>query len=284
MLCWLEKWWWARFSVVTAVCLQIASPALAEERRLLSLLPGNVYSAPREFPSPLKRPDHYRDGDFVYTEFFSSADDTIKREYMDRWSYHEQRIPYSLTSWKHEHLSIGSLDYFDRAPYEGTVRNDFAARVLRLRLHTALTQYLARPEHAVLRHAERAMREMQSVSLGDRNPHDDDPPTELRYGYNLWEDCSRLEVATKATSFGISHPELLTQLTDGRIGRNLQLWVRTETGLGVSTALVYHLTKNLFEAGLSRILAPGVVGDVSTSQLLYGPPARSVRMQVGFQF
>lgn len=231
-------------------------------------------------PSPLAPEDAF------YRRMFSKTDDGIYRQYQDRWSYHEMQIRYAATEWNYEHLSIGSLDFYGRAPYEGDVRREFAQQVLRVRLDSALRESLKGTEGArAVQKAQQAVDQIKNapvVKVGGG-----EHPGEFRVGYDVLSDASKLEYVKGEWLAGIYHPHLLSALTGQRAGQpdlSLRLSAAFKHPLP-SASISYQPGTRLVEASLARQLSRTVATRVLSSTPTSGGAAvSSYRVEVSYQF
>jgi hypothetical protein len=221
----------------------------------------------------------------LYLQYFSATDPSIERQYLDRWTYHEQQIQYGATAWRQEHLSIGSRDVYGRAPYEGDVRRDFANHVLRVRLDAALREYFK--NNAVAKTAVKAQQTVNQLKSMPVKVSSKPGGGQFQFGYDVQSDASKIEYWQTGFNAGIYHPHLLSALTGTARFDELTLRV----GLSISPELPaagfsYQPGTTVLEVGLSKALSRQIstrVVQITSKRPEIAPPAE-YRMEVSYQF
>lgn len=237
----------------------VTAPSYARAPRKLTAVFYPEFAPPQL--RTLVRPPHYPDEEAFYKEFVAPLDRRIQREYTDAWRFHEIQIRYAATSWRHEYIQLGTMNTVDNGPYEWVVREDLARRVMRMRIDSAMRAYFAPPERATLRSAHTAIQQMNAnrVSLSS-NPS----VGELRFGYDIFSDESRIEYAgARALEAGLYHPRLLGSLNGTgdfmgltRFQVRVQPWEELPR-----TTFVYHLF-GMIEYQFAKTLKPGITTEL----------------------
>jgi len=245
--------------IIAAVILLFSSILCAEERPLASFGPfGNLAS----------RPIDYRDGDWIYREYFNGKDDYFSKIYRDRWNYHEAKVPFAGVDWRGEHLAIGSLDYFDRAPNESEVRHHFAEEVLRIRVDDAIRKYLEKEDRAPgLKRASRTIQRAKNYRLIKTEDHDE-IPTELILGYDVLTDRSRFEYLYGPLSAGVSHPRLISSLAGARREVLVHFASDPMPELIPNSRVNYYVGDRRIEVVFNRHLSERMVTSLTTSRTI----------------
>lgn len=209
--------------------------------------------------------DYAHDGK-AYDDFFGKADKQIQKEYESRWQFHEQQMQWASLSYRDEFFSIGSMDYYGRAPRESEVRAGFASQVFRLKVDSAIKEYLAAPERAKeFKAAKQTLDAINNVSIGV--PGGSKQSGEFKLGYDVFNDSSRLEYVGAPIEWGIYHPSFLSSLSGA--AKNVQITTRLSArpgqklpGMHVSHAL----RSDNFRASLTKDLSSSVSSELGTTQ------------------
>lgn len=245
------------FAIAFSLCAATLAEQPEQPKRLAASLPPNtvpvgtlnsIFFAPSPLPPK----------DALYLRLFAATDAGVYRQYQDRWSYHEMQIPYAATEWNHEHLTIGTLDFFGRAPYEGDVRHDFAQQVLRVRLDAALRELTKDTEGA--KTMARAQKAVDSVKNMPIKVGGGSHPGEFHIGYDVLSDASKFEYVKGPWLAGVYHPHLISALTGQRAGQN-DLSLRVTASLAnplPSASIGYQPGNTVMELSLSRALSRSV--------------------------
>jgi hypothetical protein len=213
----------------------------------------------------LTRPKEYKDEDAFYREYFAPTDAKVEREYMDRWRYHDTQINYTGAYRPVEHLAIGTCD----TSYEADVRRQFAEQVMRMRMDAAVRTYFAPSDRAAgFKSAEQALNKVKSMPIRmGNNPSSG----EMRFGYDVLSDASKLEYKQGAVQAGFYHPHLVGALSGGQSKIDLlSMRMTANPGKGLpSASMNLAMNGNLVEASIAKPLSPTV-----TTELLSRYPLR----------
>lgn len=263
-----------------------SAPLFAEDRSLTAILPTNYLNytvRAGELPATLKRPAHLRSSRTLYTEYFQPLDQNISSEYRNNWAFRDLQTTLPMTPSNYEYLALGGSDYGERDPGEQKFRSEFAQRVLRLRIDRAVRTYLEsqdRPQF--LRKGHNAFFQMRDMPLRFSQ---DESRGELRVGYDVSTDSSKLEYVRGSLEAGLYQPQLLSSLMGQYPMNQTRLRVRTEPGLGLpNTALAYQFSEGLLEAVLTKPLSPSVIAEFSSAHPVGGQKPTSVVMKMIYNF
>jgi len=252
-----------------------AEPSQREAAAIPNSVPVGTLTTTFAPPRPLPPTDA------LYLRYFSKNDDTIMRQYQERWGYHDMQVPYEATQWNHQHLSLGSLD----SPYEGDVRHDFAQSVVRVRLDTAIREYFRDTEGGrAVQKAQHTVDQLKSVPVKvGSGSH----PGEFHVGYDVLSDASKIEYVDGPWFVGIYHPHLVSALTGQRAGQNdLSLRVTASLANPLPTAsLAYQPGSTLVEASVSKKLSRSVTTRlISSTPTVAGAAPCNYRVEISYQF
>lgn len=229
----------------------------------------------------LKRPSDWKDEDAVYKEYFSATDERVKTTYNDRWHYQEMQLPYASTSYHHEHLDIGSTNYYGHAPYEGDVRHDFAQQVVRLRVDSAIRTYFAPKERGgAIKSAQQTLTKLGNLPL---KVSDAKGGGEFRIGYDVFSNSSKLEYVQSGMQAGLYQSTFLG--TAGRFDA-MTFRMTANPGLGLPSArLNYAMDGSVVEGGLSKPLSSSVTTDLISRHPVHSPVIpHSYQLVVSYRF
>lgn len=224
----------------------------------------------RDLNSLMAQRTDYEDPDKFYKTYFGKTDAQVKSMYESQWRFHEMQVPYAITSWRYEHLSIASLDFYDRAPYEWQVRQEFAAQVLRMRLDSGIRAALYEVKNPILTKSyakfKNTMEQINNYPLRLSNKKDS-KAGELRLGYDVLSDASKIEYVQGVVETGIYHPKLVGLITNQYSWTNAN--VRLSTNLGAQVprvSLSVPLHRNTVEGSVSKSLSNSVSASLATAQ------------------
>ncbi|MBI4402656.1 MAG: hypothetical protein HY537_00755 [Deltaproteobacteria bacterium] len=234
----------------------------------------------------VQRPNGYHDSDYLYREYFQPLDHQIQLNYLDQWRYHDMQMPFASMAWKHEHLSVGTMDYYRHAPAEETVRKTFASAVLRLRFDAAIRSYVTAPGRAPeLRRVHQAIENMRNVTI---NTGGKGNGGEFRVGYDVFSDASKLEYSAGSLEAGLYYSEFLSSFS--QLNRQMELMsmrLRAIVGGGLPTASFgYQLAGTALETGLSKPLSTSVEAQIVSVQPLRkeAAPPQSIECRLIYNF
>ena len=208
----------------------LVGDAAAGDRRMAALPPLGTLEL-------VDRPAGYRDEDSFYREYYSALDDRIEDAYLDAWTYTEKPA-----SW----------------------HNDFAQQVLRLRVDATWKSYFAPKDRAVtLKRVHKVIHEMRDMPVR----LSDEPGGgggELKFGYDVFTDASKVEYSHGALQAGVYHPHLMSALTGSKPALDVLSLRVSYSGM----RLAYTVGGDSVEAAVSRSLAEGVSGEIVSSHPL----------------
>jgi len=237
-------------------------------------------------PATLTKPSHWREEDQFYRDYIFPLDEGIQRDYRGRWDYHDQQVAYAPMEWRHEHLSIGSLDYYGRAPFEGDVRNQFAVQVLRMRIDATIRKYFATPERApALKHVHESVRRITEKVGNYPVRISESRKDEFRMGYDVQSDSSKIEYLSGGITAGLYHPKLVTAMFGGYSLTGFSLAFSTPLG-GIlpSLSLGYAWSATDFSAGLNKPLSSTVNTSFSATYSAESFMMRTYSVQLSYSF
>jgi hypothetical protein len=248
--------------------------ARAEERRTDSVV----------LSTTLFRPPAVEPADKIYRDYFAGADEAIRLTYLDRWRFHELQSAYFLQRSNQVHLDIGAISNSNVGPLESDVRNEFARTAFRMRLESAFRQFLAHERAAGVRRAHKAVENLKAQNV---RVSDEPGAAEIRMGYDVLSDTSRLEYVKGTLGAGLYHNAFLTAVSGSRPfseSLSLRVWKDFNNGLP-SPYLSYAVGGRYVEAGLSKYFQPTVRGEVIAVKPTAGSGASdSVLLRMTYTF
>jgi len=229
--------------------------------RRLAALPTTSFSAEALAPGELAAreadlifpPSQYEPQTSFYAQHLAQGDPEIRRLH---WG--QSAIPFPAAG----------------APGISPDSRSLAERVFMLRLSSGLRSYFA--QNPAMKDFERAHRAIErvrrsSVRLGGPS-NANEPPTELRFGYDLYSDASRLEIGRGAFGAGLFHPRLFGALS-GRSGMvssaSFQVKVAPSAGIP-NVGVSLRLDGSAVETWISHPLGRSVHANLATASPLRG--------------
>ena len=233
-------------------------------------------------PSPLSGEDDF------YRDYFSSNDNRIARAYLDRWSFHNQQRTAGWSAGDPRHVDIGSLDFYNNAPREVDVRRGFAEQVLRIRFDYALRAYF-RPDGrgTGIKNAEKALNSLRNQAVKLSSSPSNRSTGELRFGYDVFTDFSKIEFVGGTIEGGLYHTFLLSAMAGARSnGRPVYAQVVAKPGPGLPVpSLRYRFDNRTIEASVAKQITSNVTGAVvSTQPTLNNGVETSYGMTLSYRF
>lgn len=212
----------------------------------------------------------FEDPDKFYRTYFGKTDAQVKSMYESQWRYHDMMVPYAMTSWRYEHLSIASLDFYDRAPYEWDVRRGFAEQVLRMRIDSGVRAALYEVKNPTLTKSyaklKNTMDQINNYPLR-LSSKKDSKAGELRLGYDVLSDASKIEYVQGLIETGLYHPKLVGLMMNQMSWDSANLRLSTNFGgTNPKASLSVPLHRNVVEGSVSKVLSDSVSATVSTGQ------------------
>lgn len=240
-------------------------------------------------PSPLKSEEH------LYHAMVGEADGRIWREYRDRWDFHDLQSQFNPQNARNEkHINAGSLEVGDKAVTEQEYRKGFAMQVLQLRMQAATTNYMKTWKGLKeIRSVERTLHviqkaQTQTISLAPANTKPNPFLGSIRFGYDIFQDFSKVEYACPALDLGFYHTVFL-----GTTSRNnpnnprsfyTQLTVRPSTNSPVPLVR-YRFETSAMDLGISQSLNKDLSASLATTQpLRKGTADTSYGVSVAYRF
>lgn len=223
-------------------------------------------AAQHSLSATLFRPANIEAEDATYRNYFGSQDLNIVRAYQSRWNYHESQIRYAATQWQQDQVTIRSPEAISgKGTYESLVRNEFAQQVLRMRIESAINNYLASQQAAPpLRRAHKVVTGMRhqtiAVSSGGK------PKGEFQVGYDVMSDGAKFGYRTGAFQASLYQPKLVSNLLASSISTQ-SLAIQLSTQLyeeWPEASLSFSPGGSYVQTGLTKALSPTVVGQFIT--------------------
>ena len=221
------------------------------------------------------KPKGYLNRDALYQEYFAKLDGQILSSYLARWDYHERQTAWNLMQPKDKHFAEASLDNY-RYQKEQPLRSDFAAQVLRLRLNNAidtqLRKFSLREISTAHKNLKATLDKVQNVPIVFSKPTPsssvvNEKSGELRIGYDVLNDHSKLEYVKSWVDIGLYYPRFLSSLLGS--GEKFKLMNMAVTSNWSSTlpraTLSYPLGLGHCNASLSKPISTGLTAEILTS-------------------
>jgi hypothetical protein len=215
----------------------------------------------------------------VYQSLFQGADGQIAFLYQEQFSQHERNLPFR-NSWRGEFIS-NSINS-GRVQYDWQVREHFAKQVLRMRLDQGLREYAKTLKKAeFIAKAHEALESLQNVSVPVAS-EEGGRSGQLRMGYDLLSDSSRLEYVGGMVDVGVYKNQFLGDMGNMR---NTLMNVSSELGDSLGRATVsMPLSAETIQTSLSKQVSAEVATTISSVQPLKANQASSYYWQVAFSF
>lgn len=234
---------------------------LASGLALLCLLP-KAFGQAGEMPlvvvsSTLFRPPTVQVQDKFYRDYLAGADEAIRLTYFDRWQFHEMQSTYHQPHSSDVHMDIATFTLSDVGPQEAQVRAEFARTAFRMRLDALFRKFLTTDKGRTIRQAQAVLNNLKAQSVRVSEAAE---AAEIRLGYDVISDSSRLEWIKGSAGAGLYHGTFLRSLTGGApltqaLGFNA--WKNFNNGLP-SASLGYVFGGKYLQGGLAKSLSPVV--------------------------
>ena len=218
--------------------------------------------------------------DEVYQSYFQGSDGRIAVLYQDQFEHHEKNLPFRSSSWRGEFISnsiqSGSVQY------DWQVREQFARQVLRLRLDQGLREYAKTlSQSKLIAGATNALEALQNVSVNVES-EDGESSGQVRMGYDVLSDSSRIEYIGGAVDIGIYKSQFLG--APGNMHATL-MNVSSELGPELGRATVsMPLSGETVQTSISKQVTTGIAASISSTQPLKANQSASYYGQVAFSF
>lgn len=240
----------------------------------------------------LNKPAPRGPDDQIYRTYFAQHDNQIRWTYYDRWNYQEHYLKYSKSSWRYEHIDIGTMSTLGNAPYEGDVRQELARTVFRWRLNTAIRKYLKGFKKAG-RSIEKARRSFQKVqntldTIKNSSISLSKAPTagKIRYGFDVLNDVAKIEYLKGGLRLSCFHNRFLDSLMGQSNHTDNLVLTATDNkpGFGLShvSLTILPQTGNI-STTVGKRIAPRMMSNITTNVPL-GLGETAVSMNFSYQF
>ena len=218
--------------------------------------------------------------DSVYRSFFGQPDHQISMIYQDQWAQHERNLPFRSSSWRGEFLSNSVTS--GTVLYDWQVREQFARQVLRMKVDHGVREYLKTFRgSAVVSKAQNTLEKLQNVAvpIGDST---EQSRTQVRLGYDVFSDSSKLEMVGGTVDVGLYKSALLSN--PGSL-ENTVMTMSSDLGAQVGRASVsVPLSAENIQTTLSKQISPSVSTTLSSTQPLNGKQDSFYQWNVAFSF
>jgi len=215
-----------------------------------------------------------------YNAYFGNLDGKISLLYQDQWRFHDQNLPFRSSSWRGEFISNSSAS--GSVTYDWQERENFAKQVLRMRVEQGVREYLKTFKHSdIVAKAQGTIESVQNMSIASTTDSKGSK-AQLRLGYDLFSDSSKLEYVGGAVNLGVYKSKTLSKPTDQS---SAQMTVSTELGETLGRASVsVPLSAEQVQTTLSKQLSPTVATSLSSTQPLQPRQNSSYYWNVAFSF
>ena len=217
--------------------------------------------------------------DNVYQTYFGGIDNRIALLYQDQWGHQEQNLPFRASSWRGEFIS-NSVNS-GTTTYDWQERQRFARQVFRMRIDQGVREYLKNMKQSeTLAKAQGAIEALQNVSIS--SSVESGSKAQLRLGYDLFSDSSKLEYVGGIVDLGVYKNRMLSNPTDGS---SAQMTVTKDLGDDVGRASVsMPLSADHVQTSLSKNLTATIATSLSATQPLKTRQDSSYYWNVAFSF
>ncbi len=213
-------------------------------------------SNPRKLNAIFRPLDHVS-SESIYNKYFANKDIEIRRLFVDIWPCNES------FSTGNNPFSCFNTD-FDNQGLETEKRRIFAERVLRLRIDSALRQYInssiapreLKNAHSILDNARN-----RTIKLSE-TPNS----AVIKLGYDVINNTSKIEYINNRFLIGLYHSSFLGNLSNKNFAF-LKISHQFLEYLGIAT-IVIPMSTNYLEFGISKKLSSSVEGRIITIQSL----------------
>ncbi|NBX82322.1 hypothetical protein EBQ90_04435 [bacterium] len=217
--------------------------------------------------------------DNLYQTYFGGIDNRIALLYRDQWGHQEQSLPFRGSSWRGEFIS-NSVNS-GTTTYDWEERQRFARQVFRMRIDQGVREYLKNMKQSeTLAKAQGAIESLQNVSI--TSSEEGGSKAQLRLGYDLFSDSSKLEYVGGVIDFGFYKNRMLANPTDGS---SALMTMTKDLGDSIGRASVtVPLNAEHIQTSLSKQLSSTVATSLSSTQPLKTRQDSSYYWNVAFSF
>lgn len=218
--------------------------------------------------------------DVVYRSYFEGVDGRITTLYQDQFSQHEQNLQFRSSSWRGEFISNSISS--GGVQYDWQVREQFARQVFRMRVDQGIRETLKtlRQSPAIAK-AQGAIESLQNMSVPVSSSNGR-PAGQLRMGYDLYSDSSKVEYVGGTVDLGVYKNGLLS--SPGNMQATL-MNVSSDLGASVGRgSLSMPLSGDNIQASISRQISKSVSTSISSTQPLKARQDSSYYWQMAFSF
>lgn len=225
-----------------------------------------------------KRPQENQEN--LYNAYFGGVDNKIAILYQEQWGHHEQTLPFRSSSWRGEFISNTVAS--GASTYDWEERQRFARQVFRMRIDQGVREYLKTIKQSeFVTKAQGAIESLQNVSIASAS-EDSGPKAQLRMGYDLLSDSSKLEYVGGVVDLGVYKNGMLGNLSDTR-STLMTMTKDLGTNLGKASVTV-PLSAEHIQTSLSKQLTPTVATSLSSTQPLKSKQDSSYYLNMSFSF
>lgn len=240
------------------IALTCVGPAFAQDRETTAVT----------VTSNLFRPATLEVQDKFYRDNLSGADDAIRMIYSDRWRFHDTQLGYYQPRNQPVHLDIGTFSRPGVGPSEADVRKEFANAAFRMRIDSAFRKFLASEKGSGVRSVHQFVEGFKAQTVKVSN---DPKAAEIRMGYDVLSDVSRLEYVKGGTGAGFYHGTFMSSLTGSKpllAAATFRVWQDFGVGKPVAS-LGYVVGGRYFQGSVSKALTPAVTGELIGTRPAY---------------
>lgn len=153
--------------------------------------------------------------DKFYRDYLSGADEAIRLTYVDRWRYHEIQSAFHQPRANRIHLDIATLTSPGIGPTETDVRSEFARAAFRMRIDAAIRKFMSDDRAKNIRKAQQFVEALRTQNMNVSFSKEPDA-AQLRMGYDVLSDVSRLEYVKGTAGMGFYHGTFMASLTGSK--------------------------------------------------------------------
>jgi len=219
--------------------------------------------------------------DQIYQTYFGNTDAQIALIYQDQFQQHDQNLPFRSSSWRGEFISNSVAS--GNPTYDWQARQQLAKQVLRMRVDQGVRETLkSLNQSPLIAKAQGALEAVQNVSVPVASSEEGKPAAQLRLGYDVISDSSRIEVVGGAVDVGVYKNGFLANPGDTH---SALMTVSSDLGPELGRASVsMPLSAQTLQTSISKQLSPSVATSVSSTQPLKAQQDASYYWNVAFSF
>lgn len=215
-----------------------------------------------------------------YNAYFGNLDGKISLLYREQWGFHDQNLPFRSSSWRGEFISNSAAS--GTIVYDWQERESFAKQVFRMRIEQGLREGLNSLKRSeVVAKAQGTLDSLRDVSITTAQ-QSDGSKAQLKLGYDLLSDSSKLEYVGGSVDVGIYKNRMLSNPTD-----QSSALMTMSTGLGPllgRASVSMPLSAQQIQTTVSKQLSSTVATSVSSTQPLKAQQNSSYYWNVAFSF